>query len=165
MDQIILSKVSIEQPKDESNKVDKGFEVEEVSSLEQGKIKLSGKAEANTWVALYLYSDLPLVMTTKTDASGNWSYDIKHSLADGNHRVYVTVNDSTGKIVKQSSPVSFLVKSAQAVTANDYFDDTAGQDNVNSMLIYYILGAVFLVVLALGVIVFLHKGKREEVEL
>jgi len=98
-------------------------------------------------------------MVTKTDASGNWSYDIKNSLADGHHRVFVTVNDSTGKIVKQSSPVSFMVRRAQAVTADDYFDTTTTEDTVQSMLIYYLLGAAFLIFLALGIIIFIH-GRR-----
>ena len=101
-------------------------------------------------------------MTTQTDASGNWSYGIKESLTDGHHRVYVTINDDTGKVVKQSSPVSFLVKRAQAVTANNYFDATTTQDSVDSMLVYYMIGAALLVVLALAIIMLLHRSKRVE---
>jgi hypothetical protein len=153
----------IEQPKIKSKKIDKKMEVEAVEALEE-EVKLSGRAEANTWVNLYLYSGLPLVMTTKTDASGNWSYDIKHSLTDGHHRVFVTVNDDTGKIVKQSRPISFLIKEAQAVTADDYFDETSSSGAVNNLFIYYILGGAFLVFLALGAIVYLHKGKNQNLE-
>jgi hypothetical protein len=103
-------------------------------------------------------------MTTKTDASGNWSYDVKHSISDGHHRVFVTVNDDTGKIVKQSRPISFLIKEAQAVTADNYFDQSSGQTAVKNSFIYYILGGAFLVFLALGVIIFLHKGKNKNLE-
>jgi len=153
----------IEQPKIKSKKIDNKMEVFEVDA-QKDKLNLSGKAEANTWVNLYLYSGLPLVMTTKTDASGNWSYDIKDSVNDGHHRVFVTVNDDTGRIVKQSRPISFLIKEAQAVTANDYFDEASSGGTTNSLFIYYILGGVFLVFLALGVIVLLHKGKNRDLE-
>ncbi|RJQ33486.1 hypothetical protein C4566_03610 [Candidatus Parcubacteria bacterium] len=158
-DKIILSGSVLEQPKTLSKKADENFKVEDISATEE-KVSLSGRAEANTWVLIYLYSDLPLVMSTKTDASGNWSYDIKHSLADGHHQVYVTVNDETGKIVKQSKPVSFLINQAQAVTAEDYFDTASAPDNVQNMVIYYILGGVLLVILALGVIMFIHSRKN-----
>ena len=154
----------IEQPKVKSNKIDRVMKVIEADTSEGG-LKLGGTAEANAWVNLYLYSGLPLVMTTKTDASGNWSYDIKNSLTDGHHRVFVTVNDDTGKIVKQSRPISFLIKEARAVTADDYFDEDSSSTTVNNLFIYYILGGVFLVFLALGVIIYLHKGKNQNLEM
>lgn len=164
LDKVILdSSKTIEQPKNKSDKIDRDFKVEYVQSGETD-LTLVGKAQANTWVNLYIYSNLPLVMTTKTDDSGNWSYDIKNSLTDGHHRVFVTINDDTGKIVKQSRPISFLIKEARAVTADDYFDDTIAGDSVNSMLIYYILGGVLLIVLALGIIFILHKNKNTTLE-
>ena len=154
---------NIEQPKIKSKKIDKKMEVSSVDAS-QKEFKLTGKAEADTWVNIYLYSGLPLVMTTKTDASGNWSYDIESSLTDGHHRVFVTVNDDTGKIVKQSRPISFLIKEAQAVTADNYFDQTSSSASVKNLFIYYILGGAFLVFLALGAIVYLHKGKDQNLE-
>ncbi len=160
---LIFANTAIEQPKNKSTKIDHKYEI--VSVLEENKkIQLKGRAEADSWINIFLYSDLPLLMTTKTDASGNWSYDIQPSLTDGYHRVYVTVNDDTGKIVKQSSPVSFLIKEAQAVGAQDYFDNTPAADSVNNMLIYYIGGAVFLVLLALGAIIYLYRHRRPELE-
>ncbi|OGY96873.1 MAG: hypothetical protein A2543_00735 [Candidatus Komeilibacteria bacterium RIFOXYD2_FULL_37_8] len=152
--------ISIEQPKTKSEKIDNRLEVIIIEETDK-KIKLFGKAEANTWVNLYLYSELPLVMATKTDASGNWSYDIKQSLTDGHHQVFVTVNDDTGKIVKQSRPLSFLIKEAQAVSADNYFDEATTSAAVNNFFIYYILGGAFLVFLALGIIIFINKGKNK----
>lgn len=162
-DKVVLSNTSLEQPKEKSKKIDKSFEIRSIKP-EESNVELDGKAAPNTWVNIYLYSSLPLVMTTKTDESGNWSYNIKQSLADGHHKVYVTVNDDTGKIVKQSPPISFLIKGAQAVTADSYFDENQAPDNVNNMLIYYILGASLLVIFALGIILFLHRGKRPDLE-
>jgi hypothetical protein len=159
-DKVILDNTNIEQPKIKSKKIDGRMSVEGVEDVDD-TFKLSGKAEADSWVNIYLYSALPLLMTTKTDASGNWSYDIKNSLTDGHHQVFVTINDDTGKIVKQSRPISFLVKEAQAVTADNYFDGASSAAETNNLFIYYILGGIFLVFLALGVIVVLHKGRRQ----
>lgn len=164
LDKVLLDdEKKLEQPKIKSKRIDKKMEVENVVASPEA-FKLSGKAEPDTWVNIYLYSGLPLVMTTKTDASGNWSYDVKHSISDGHHRVFVTVNDDTGKIVKQSRPISFLIKEAQAVTADNYFDQSSGETAVKNSFIYYILGGAFLVFLALGVIIFLHKGKNRNLE-
>ncbi|OGY94102.1 MAG: hypothetical protein A2406_01415 [Candidatus Komeilibacteria bacterium RIFOXYC1_FULL_37_11] len=161
IDRLLLAgDISIEQPKTKSEKIDNRLEVIIIEETDK-KIKLFGKAEANTWVNLYLYSELPLVMATKTDASGNWSYDIKQSLTDGHHQVFVTVNDDTGKIVKQSRPLSFLIKEAQAVSADNYFDEATTSAAVNNFFIYYILGGAFLVFLALGIIIFINKGKNK----
>ncbi|MFA6307330.1 MAG: Ig-like domain-containing protein [Patescibacteria group bacterium] len=159
-DKMILDNINIEQPKIKSKKIDGRMSVDGVEDVDD-TFKLSGKAEADSWVNIYLYSALPLLMTTKTDASGNWSYDIKNSLTDGHHQVFVTINDDTGKIVKQSRPISFLVKEAQAVTADNYFDGASSAAETNNLFIYYILGGIFLVFLALGVIVVLHKGRRQ----
>lgn len=159
VDKVILSDNALEQPKVLSKKTDSNFSVKQIENTE-GQLSLGGKADANSWVLIYLYSDLPLVMTTKTDASGNWVYDIQDSLTDGHHQVYVTVNDDTGKIVKQSKPISFLVRSAQAVSAEDYFDAAESSDSIRSMTMYYILGAALLVLIALGTIIFVHSRKN-----
>ena len=57
---------------------------------EGDQLVFSGQAEANIWLNIYLYSSLPLVMLTKTDASGNWSYAIKKSEGNrvGSNRSY-----------------------------------------------------------------------------
>lgn len=164
IDKVILSDNALEQPKVLSKKTDSNFSVKQIESAE-GKLSLGGKADANSWVLIYLYSDLPLVMTTKTDNSGNWVYDIQDSLTDGHHQVYVTVNDDTGKIVKQSKPISFLVRSAQAVSAEDYFDAAESSDSIRSMTMYYILGAALLVLIALGTIIFVHSRKNNNINI
>ena len=161
LDKIILSNTSLEQPKILSDKINEDFIIQEVDNIEEGTI-LTGKAEPNTWINIYLYSSLPLVMTTKTDESGNWSYAIKNPLTDGHHKVYVTINDDTGKITKQSSPLSFFVKEAKAVTANEYFDDNIVTDKVSNMLFYYIIAAIILISLGLGIILLVHKRSSND---
>jgi len=162
-DEVILSGAALKQPKLNPINIDNSLAVKEIVNIDD-KIRLSGQADKNTWINIYLYSDLPLVMTTKTDANGNWSYTIQKSLQDDHHRVYVTVNSMTGKVVKQSPPTSFLVKSAKAVTADDYFDTTTVTDTTSNMILYYIIAAGLLVLVGLGAIVLLHRRKSGNLE-
>lgn len=163
LDKIIATDNNLEQPKKLSKKIDPEYDIA-FSKNEDNKIRLQGTAEPDTWLTIFLYSDLPLVMTTKTDESGNWVYDIQNSLVDGGHKVYVTVNDDTGTIVKQSSPLAFLVKSAQAVTADQYFETGTSIETVtDSMLWLYILGAVLLVVFGIIFIFILHRNKGQQI--
>ncbi|HSD12234.1 MAG TPA: Ig-like domain-containing protein, partial [Patescibacteria group bacterium] len=64
--------------------------------------RLKGRAPAGTRVvSLYVYSDMPVLVTTSVDANGEWSYTLSDQLKDGTHEVYVAINDETGKIVKK----------------------------------------------------------------
>ena len=165
LDRVILSGAGLEQPKSTISKVDDNFEVvEAISEPEESKMTLSGRAQANSWIVIYLYSDLPLVLTTKSDSLGNWSYTLQETLTDGQHKAYVTINDNTGKIVKQSNPLSFFVRSAQAVSISDYFEADPQQDRVDNMVLYYLLGGAFLIVIALGILIFIHRSKGDDME-
>jgi len=75
---------------------------------------LQGKGLPNSFITLYIYSSDPIVITVKTDADGNWEYDLDKKLEDGQHEVYVTVNDNTGKITAKSEPIAFI-KTAEAI--------------------------------------------------
>jgi hypothetical protein len=81
---------------------------------EKDKMRFSGKALPNIFVTLYIYSN-PIVVTLKTDANGNWSYDLDKTVEDGSHEVYVAVTDNTGKITARSDGLGF-VKTASAIT-------------------------------------------------
>jgi hypothetical protein len=89
--------------------------VERVTRADGGAVtRISGKGTPNAFLTLYVYSD-PIVVTVKTDADGNWSYELDRDLEDGNHEVYVAVTDATGRISSQSKPIPF-VKTAQAIS-------------------------------------------------
>jgi hypothetical protein len=123
-----------------------------VSGFDEDKKKLQGKADPDTVYALYIYSDLPLVTTVRTDEYGNWEYVFQKSLVDGKHEVYLTLNDNTGKIVSKSNPLSFFIKEAKAVTAEEFISDymTEKQDESDSMMLIYILVASLGTALGLG---------------
>ncbi|MEK7598675.1 MAG: Ig-like domain-containing protein [Patescibacteria group bacterium] len=89
--------------------------VELVSLNDTKNVLLTGKGLSSTPVYIYIYSDLPMILSTVTDSNGNWSYVLDKQLADGQHEVYVVVTDNTGKITAKSEPL-FFVKTAEAIT-------------------------------------------------
>jgi hypothetical protein len=116
---------------------------------------LSGQADPDSTVLIYIYSYVPMVLSTTTDADGNYTYDLQDDVVDGAHTAYVAVTDDTGKIAKKSSPLSIFVKGALAATSEADFlkpdvnvQPTAGV--VADYTRYYLLGAAALVVVALG---------------
>ncbi len=115
---------------------------------------LKGKATPDTTVLLYVYSYVPMVLTTTTDGNGNFAYDLADSVVDGRHEVYVAVTDDTGKITKKSEPLAFFVKGAVAATSEEDFlrpdVDVRPDAAISSWARYYLYGTAFLVLVALG---------------
>lgn len=86
------------------------------SNVNQSKyLKVEGKGLPLSFVTIYLYSS-PLVLVTKTDAEGNFSYVVQRPLTEGYHRVYVAVTNNQGNIVERSSAFQFL-KTPTAIAA------------------------------------------------
>ena len=86
IDKAILEDASLEHPKTEG-KTDDKYKVNEITNRKsendtgQGYI-FSGQAEPNSVVTLYIYSDLPVVITIKTNEYGNWEYEFSKSLVE-----------------------------------------------------------------------------------
>lgn len=96
--------------------------VSKVATSTEGKpvakeFTLKGKALPNSFVTLYIFSE-PIVVTVRTDASGEWSYTLDKELPDGDHHVVSAITDGGGRILAKSEPLPF-VKVAQAVTAGN----------------------------------------------
>ncbi len=112
-------------------------------------IRFTGRAAPGSIVSIYLYSFLPVVVTTTADANGNWKYDFHSKLADGRHEAYVAINDNTGKIVKTSSPFPFFVKEAKAASEADFLrPDVNVPQTPETDTRWFLYGGIFLVVLA-----------------
>jgi hypothetical protein len=113
-------KMAFESPKEKGEVKKDLYQVSNVEMVKNEKenkvLKITGKALANTYVTVYVYSD-PIVLTIKTDADGNWSYVLDKPLDDGEHQVYVAVTDNVGKIVAKSEPIVF-VQTAEAAVIN-----------------------------------------------
>lgn len=125
-------------------------------------IVIEGKGPANTYLTLFIYSN-PIVVTTKTDANGNFSYTLDKQLADGKHDVYVTVTDQTGKIQTKSNPFSFFVRKALAVSETDYLRGDVNVEEQSKSLVrtYVIISlAIVLIVLTIFLIIRLINKPR-----
>lgn len=160
IDQAILNNQKIKHPKT-SGEVSEEYKVQKVETIENALEEveaylLSGTAEPNQVLTLYVYSDLPVVTTVQTDASGNWQYEFRNVLSEGDHEVYVVVNDNTGKVLKKSSPLNFFVKEARAVSVNDYFAavSISNTSEAKTMINYYLVVAIALIASSIALFVF-----------
>jgi hypothetical protein len=113
-----------------SKKKDDRYRVESVSLVKAGgsnakeSIHFAGKALPNTFVTLYIYST-PTIVTIRSDANGDWSYDLSSDLENGDHEAYVAVTDSTGKISSYGSGIAFT-KTAEAITVRPIAEASQG---------------------------------------
>jgi hypothetical protein len=126
---------------------------------ENSNIEFRGYASPQTVITLYIYSTLPIVVTTKTNAGGLWSYTLEKSFQDGEHEVYIALTDETGVITKKSSPLTFFVKEARAITVDEFIEDVTTPPDVliaspvKTLQRYYLWGAIVLIFAGLIIIV------------
>ncbi len=169
VDEAIINRVPLEQPTSKE-KNDKEFVVQTVKNKKSEKnstkneLVFKGHAASNTVVSLFIYSDLPIFVTTKTDEFGNWQYVFSYSLLEGRHEVYVAVNDNTGKITKRSKPFTFFIKEAKAVDINDFITST-NSDNITktkNMMKYYVLIAILFIIIGLALFILYFKNYRQQ---
>lgn len=170
IDQAIAENKILGQPKTEGRRVNhlSAIKVDNSAKQKAGNdyYEFSGKAKANSVITLYIYSDLPIVVTVKTDEYGNWKYNFSQPLTDGIHEVYVAVNDNTGKVVEKSNPLSFFVKEAKAVSVNDFMSPALAsalvEDNETkgSMAYYFIVGSI--IGIGLSLFLLFIKQKRQK---
>ncbi len=114
-------KIIFEDPKEKGETEKEIYVITDVVLVdisEDKKIKIEGKGPPNVYLTLFIYSDLPVVLSLKTDKNGDWSYVLEDELEDGPHQVYVAVTDNAGKITAKGEPFGFI-KTAQAITRDD----------------------------------------------
>lgn len=120
-------------------------------------IYLTGKSYPDTIVTLKIFSQ-PIVMTTQTDSSGNWSYTLEKPLDPGNHQVYVEVNNNG--TVESSGPYPFTVAQAQASSDNPTGASLDIVDPQKQALKNYLLISAGIVVAGLIVVLIIFYRKR-----
>jgi len=81
------------------------------------ELKITGQGLPNSYVSIYIYSDKPVILTVKTDSEGNWVYILDKPMQEGDHEIYVVVNDNEGKVAAKSTVFSFI-QTAEAASAN-----------------------------------------------
>ncbi len=161
VDLAIINHRNLEQPKEQGEVTDV-LKVEKIDNLEKGNknsIVLKGKGYPFSVVTIYIYSQLPLVMTTSVDANGNWVYTLDNNLADGSHQVYVAVNDNTGKVRFKSNPAFFFIKGAKAVTREEFLNTASKEivDRPTRNFYYYIAGTVILILILIALYLMLIR--------
>ncbi len=165
LDQAILAKIALEQPHDASLLIDPLWQLKQVETQTSG-LSLSGTADPNTWVNIYLYSSLPLVLSAKTDASGSWNYSLDQTLSEGLHKVYIASNDSEGNLLKQSNAISFEVTNitrepaAVTDTVNPEAPATKKFWEKLPFNIYYVGGAIFILIFIIGIVLLLRRSRK-----
>lgn len=152
VEKAMLAGAIFEQPKisgQESNDLQIEMITNNTSETsEKSSLILSGNGPAFSVLSLYFYSDIPLLATVQVDEYGRWQYVLSDNLTNGEHQVYLALNDEIGKIQKKSSAQIFFINEAKAVSVGEYIDLT--QDNNVSLLEkYYIQGSIALIFLAI----------------
>ncbi|KKR28945.1 MAG: hypothetical protein UT59_C0014G0001, partial [candidate division CPR2 bacterium GW2011_GWD1_39_7] len=124
---------------------------------DNGTLTLSGVADPNTTIYLYIFSE-PTVVSVKTDSNGNWTYNLDKKLASGKHEVYVAVKDDAGNIKTKSNPIVFILG------GKAYAADTEGapkQDTKkNQPLLYYIVFAISIVSIIVSALFYILAKKH-----
>lgn len=174
VDEAILQNKIIEHPKTEGKETE-NLAVENINNIKNERDEtnrgylLNGKSEPDSVVTIYIYSDLPLVVTVKTDNYGNWKYELDKPLVEGEHEVYVVINDNTGKIAGKSKPFNFFVKEAKAISIKDFITSevkaAAAQDGVSESENNYVFTVLLLI--AVGVLAFaaiIAKRRKQAVK-
>ncbi len=168
IDEAIVSNKTLGQPKTEGDESeDLVVKAAANKNDEQGQASegyvFTGQAEPNSVVTVYIYSDLPLVATAKVDEYGNWQYELGNSLNEGEHEVYVAVNDNTGKVLSKSKPLNFFVKEAKAVSVKDFVAPAAAQTvkKSESSIKYYVIIAILTMVVGILLFVIFHFQRKK----
>jgi len=166
VEKALLEGLPLEEPRGEDALKDESFTIEAAPAKDEEDedvIRLSGVAAPNSVVTVFVYSYLPIVVTTTTDENGNWTYDFGSKLAEGRHDAYVSVNDDTGKLVASSSPLAFFVKEAQAVTEEDFLGpDVNVEETTSTFSRWFVFGGVALVALALILVIAIIRQTRKD---
>lgn len=166
IDAAILNNAILEQPKTAGAISDELAISQLINSSENISILISGKAKPGAIITLYLYSDMPLLVTAQADEFGNWQYELKESLIDGEHEIYAAINDNTGRIIGKSNPINFFIKEAKAVSVHDFVAGAPKKTASKSESMLNIYFVFSLVIAVAGIAMFLaflifNKNKNE----
>jgi len=172
IDEAIMNDQVLGHPKVAGTESDK-YSFDEVSNIEAGqggtdsaKYLFTGKADVDSVVTLYIYSDLPIVMTVKTDKYGNWRYEFDKSLMDGEHEAYVVLNDNAGKVIARSSVMSFFVNEAKAISVKDFISPSKAapvneSEKAMNNYMFMTIGIIFVgLIIFIGFMLVLNKRNR-----
>jgi len=162
-------KIAYQNPKEVQAPISTAYEVNKVELVESPQdknvkvLKIEGKAPANSFVTIYIYST-PTIVVTKTDENGNWEYTLDKPLSDGRHTVYASVTNNTGDIEAVSKAFDFAKAEDKIVKLLSPAEGTteSPSQNLNRIFVIMLLITVFLavvfVVIVLGIYLKQHNN-------
>jgi len=113
-----LINIKKEEPSVSTAPIIPTYKINEVKlSADKKDVVIRGKALPNSFVTIYVYST-PIIVTVKTNNSGEWEYTMNKELDNGKHIVYAATVNDTGKIIAKSSG-SIFVKTAESAGLED----------------------------------------------
>ena len=133
-----------------------------VDTEEKDRLKFTGKGPVNSLVDIYIYSQ-PLVVTTKTDANGVYSYELSYHLPEGDHRAYTVIRQPETGLVR-SEIFNFGVAYAQA-SEGEAIDMMVVEPSSKSRLKSYIWLAGIIILFGIGATMLLYGirvGKAQQ---
>jgi hypothetical protein len=165
LEMILASGQNIEQPKTSLNKTVSAWQLNVNDVAVSELVNLSGQASPNTWLNIFIYSDLPLVLSVLSDESGSWSYPVSTALSIGEHQAYVVEYDAQGQIARQSAVASFAVaeeteEEETGVINNILPEKMAETKSWFGAWVYYLAGGIVFIVVA--AMVFVWRRKRQQ---
>lgn len=111
LDSSLADKIVYEYPEKTKAPISENYKISRIEMIDIGKdkkgLKIEGKGLPNTFVTIYIYSQ-PLVLITKVDSNGNFTYILDKPIEEGAHRIYVAITDNKGTIQERSNVFNFL---------------------------------------------------------
>lgn len=162
-------KITYQNPKEVQAPASTAYEVNKVELIESPQdksakvLKIGGKAPANSFVTIYIYST-PTIVVTKADENGNWEYTLDKPLSDGRHTVYASVTNNKGDIEAVSKSFDFVKAEDKIVKLLSPAEGTteSPSQKLNRifviMLLITVLLAVVFVVIVLGIYLKQHSN-------
>ena len=163
VDRAIVEGRSLEQPKFSSSKGE-SLIVEKIETIEKGSLTVQGKSNPGQIITLFIYSSMPIIVTVQADQDGNWTYSLDKSMVDGTHEVYAVLHNDEGKIIEASTPKTFFVAEAQAISMEEMFllgDISNIQDDSRNMMTLYLLGGISIIIILIALLLVI-KGRTED---
>lgn len=129
------------------------------SGKEKPVVTFKGKSLPNKTVDLYLFSD-PIVVTLKTDANGEWSYDLDTSLQPGDHAAYIAVKSGTEAV--RSEVFRFSIAQAAETTDRQggLIVATPKVSTTTQNYLYWVIGLIVVGVLGVFGLLILLKRRQ-----
>ncbi|MBI4127641.1 MAG: hypothetical protein HY459_01075 [Parcubacteria group bacterium] len=170
IEEVIVANSTIEQPI-ASDAVSETYEVTTAETMTQtgeAAITLSGEGEPGEVATLFLYSEVPILLTVKVGGDGEWHYTFDKGLTDGEHDVYVASVDRSGTVTKRSNPLRFFVAEAQAVSASEFLAQRAvtsaptTAETTRETGIQLLVAALFVVAFAVVALMLIWRRRHHE---